>query len=211
MIKNLTKKSVVLASISQFDNWANDYDLPLTQWYFSQTSNQILNYLNQNDFNLIDIGCGTGELLRKIAKTYPKAKLFGCDISSKMIKKAKAKNSFKASSFFVCAADKIPVKNQAFDYAICSHSLHHHPNANNTIRETWRILAKNGVLILTDGVLDSFFHKCYFFLVNFFQNENYVTRYSTQELEEKLIATGFIVKKIKTISLFNKMFILQKT
>jgi S-adenosylmethionine-diacylgycerolhomoserine-N-methlytransferase len=62
------------------------YDL--TRWTFLFGRSSILKHIPYNridPFTLLEIGCGTGHNLQKIAATFPNAQLIGMDVSDDMI------------------------------------------------------------------------------------------------------------------------------
>lgn len=198
-----------LKSAVQFDEWANTYDSVINEWYFNQTINKVLNNITKSEFKLVDVGCGTGNLLFRLSQLYPQAQLTGIDISESMIEVARKKLK-KEINLHVLSADNITIlEPNSCDYIVCSHSLHHHKSVSRTLNEFKRILKNNGAIIITDGTLDSIFHKIYFNLVNMTQNEPYVTRHSTSKLHELFNKAGFKISSTSTVSIFNKIFVLK--
>jgi SAM-dependent methyltransferase len=55
--------------------------------------------LTDHDSNVLDLGCGSGALLKKIHEAHPQAVLFGVDIDPAKIKRAQALNSQFAENF----------------------------------------------------------------------------------------------------------------
>ncbi len=86
--------------------------------------------------NLIDIGCGNKPYknLFKHCKSY-----FGLEIE----------NENKNSADFTYDGKNFPFGDETFDSAICSEVLEHVFEPNQFLRETNRVLKKNGLIILT--------------------------------------------------------------
>ncbi len=62
-----------------------------TRWTFLYGRNTIIQKIpldRQKPWNILEVGCGTGVNLRKLAKVFPKAKLKGIDISGDMLRQA---------------------------------------------------------------------------------------------------------------------------
>ncbi|MEK7079450.1 MAG: methyltransferase domain-containing protein, partial [Patescibacteria group bacterium] len=79
-------------SIKQFTQWADNYDNPLTSITFQQTNSHIVKLLNPKpDSSLLDVGCGSGILIQKLLSLNRDIKLFGLDITPKMVEVAKKK------------------------------------------------------------------------------------------------------------------------
>jgi len=100
---------------------------------------------------IIDIGCGNCRNLLEFAKKG--FDCYGVDFSSEMLKQAAIfakKNNFKVK-LNLSKAQKLPFKDNSFDYAL-SIAVLHHLNKNDQImalQEIKRILKNNGKAIIT--------------------------------------------------------------
>jgi ubiquinone/menaquinone biosynthesis C-methylase UbiE len=54
-----------------------------------------------------------------------------------------------AIEFILCDAECLPLKNECFDVVLCNCALEHIKNDEKAIEETYRVLVKNGIFILT--------------------------------------------------------------
>ena len=82
--KNLSK--------SAFNVQANTYDVDKNGKHARGQYKYVLNELQQLDFQkILDVGCGTGEILKSIKERYSFAQLYGLDISEEMLKQANDK------------------------------------------------------------------------------------------------------------------------
>ena len=93
---------------------------------------------------VLDVGCGSGELLRALSKFY--LPLTGCDKSKQMIKLAKKK--VKAKLLQVDAAS-LPFKNSSFDFVFCIGVLPYMPEPLEGVREMYRVLSSRGRACIT--------------------------------------------------------------
>ena len=181
----------------EFNLWATTYDSGVTNLFFHFTINEIKKFVNLGGKNkLLDVGCGTGNLLLEINKNSKDSILYGIDLSPKMIQIAKSKSeNSKNISFKIGSGDKLPYESNFFDYVICSHSLHHHPNPEKSLIEINRVLKPEGTLIVVDGFTNGILRKINFFITKIVQNESFVQRFKKQEM------FGFFKKlKYKNIS-----------
>lgn len=91
---------------------------------------------------IIDVGCGTGGLVRKL--TAEGAKVIGIDSPDMLIK---AKNNQKQVFFTAGLGENLPFKNNIADIIIFFASFHHVPGAmmNQTLQETYRVLKPGGI------------------------------------------------------------------
>jgi len=110
----------------------------LDDWLF-------LRHIPENCGRLLDIGCGSGNLLNTLAPHSKEA--FGIDISKKMISSAKKLNPNLALTHG--DANKLPYPDNFFDY-IVSHTTFHHLNRTVATNEARRTLKQGGTLIIMD-------------------------------------------------------------
>lgn len=102
---------------------------------------------------ILEVGCGVGYFLRWLEKKYD---VVGVDISSQAIKIAK--NRTKAS-LLVADAQKLPFRNETFDVIVAFDVIEHLENPVKFFREAYRVLSRNGLLILSTPNPGSF--GCY--------------------------------------------------
>jgi ubiquinone/menaquinone biosynthesis C-methylase UbiE len=112
---------------------------------------------------ILDVGCGTGILLPFLkTKTGKSGEITALDYSQKMIDKAKEKHgdNFK----YVCtSAEKTKFKKDAFDKVICFSVFPHFPNKLKVLKELFRVLSPEGILIIAHAdvreTINSFHHQ----------------------------------------------------
>ncbi|WP_456437496.1 methyltransferase domain-containing protein [Desulfurobacterium sp.] len=115
-----------------------------------RTAQNLLNLISKVKYQqAIDIGAGSGELASKLKNC------IGVDISPQMCKQMEAKG-IKC----VCAdAENLPFSDETFDLAVSNFALQW-MNIDKAVRETSRILKKNGVFALSlpvEGSLSKLF------------------------------------------------------
>jgi len=107
---------------------------------------------------LLDIGCGYGQLLRKLGASGHKGKLYGIDISEGMIGEAKSKTRNLKINLKVARAERLPFSSGTFDIVVCKHVLYH-LNLPVALKEIRRVLKTRGILIITLNCIgDSRYH-----------------------------------------------------
>jgi len=89
---------------------------------------------NKKNKKVIDVGAG--ELPYK--DYFDKCRFFSQDIIN-----------YNGAIDYVCDAKNIPVKNESFDYVICTQVLEHIKEPHLVIKEMYRILKKGGKVFLT--------------------------------------------------------------
>ncbi len=99
-----------------------------------------------NDKKLIDVASGTGDIaklyLNKLSKN---AKVTCVDPNLGMIKKSKEKlKKFKNVNFIISPAEKIPLKDNSFDFYTISFGLRNTKDLGKALSEAYRVLKPGG-------------------------------------------------------------------
>ena len=104
--------------------------------------------MNPGD-RVLDVGCGTGELLSRLAAKYPRARLAGIDPVPQMLKVARDKLS-DVVDLRVGWANDLPWPDASFDVVVSCNMFHYITHPEDSIREMRRVLAPGGRLLITD-------------------------------------------------------------
>jgi ubiquinone/menaquinone biosynthesis C-methylase UbiE len=100
---------------------------------------------------VLDVGCGTGLLLRELARRLPGAAgLTGIDAAAGMIAQASAKAVDPRLSFVRGVAERLPFGDATFDLVISTTSFDHWADQLAGLTECHRVLAPGGCFVLTD-------------------------------------------------------------
>ena len=149
-------------TVQDFNKWSSTYeDSWLQRHYFDNVHRGILNFIDsQSDITrILDVGCGTGRLLRKIHERYPSAQFIGVDPAEGMIEKAR--QFMTDATFFVGQAESLPLPEASVDLALSTFSFHHWENQVQGVREIRRVLRPGGRFLLADvggSILRRIFH-----------------------------------------------------
>ena len=107
---------------------------------------------------VLDVGCGTGNLLRATAKRHPDVELTGVDPDPKALARARRKvaNGRLDRGF----AQELPYPDDSFDRVLSSLMLHHldTKSKDEMLAEVRRVLRPGGVLVLADIQVDQHGH-----------------------------------------------------
>jgi ubiquinone/menaquinone biosynthesis C-methylase UbiE len=106
---------------------------------------------------LIDIGCGSGNIIIQIAEKLPHLELIGIDISAEILKRAAMRANEKniEIEFKEGSVEKLPFSDEFADFIISTFSLHHWSNPQNAFQEIHRVLKQDGVALIFDFRRDS--------------------------------------------------------
>jgi ubiquinone/menaquinone biosynthesis C-methylase UbiE len=100
---------------------------------------------------VLDVGCGTGYLLRLLAERYPQAtELAGIDAAPSMIETAEQAADDRRMRFTVGVAEQLPFPDGAFDLVVSTTSFDHWTDQQAGLGECARVLARGGHLMLAD-------------------------------------------------------------
>ena len=99
--------------------------------------------------SVLDVGCGTGELLREVGLRFPETARTGLDLSANMLAVAREKLG-GAVELVQGDAERLPFANRRFEVLLCNDSFHHYPNPGAAAAEFARVLQPGGVLLLGD-------------------------------------------------------------
>jgi ubiquinone/menaquinone biosynthesis C-methylase UbiE len=120
--------------------------------FFDRVQREVLKLAeNQAPATILDVGCGTGRLLRKAQTRWPNTQLTGIDPAKAMIDQAK--QLFPEGRFYVAMAESIPLPDASIDLAFSTMSFHHWSNQKTAITEISRVLRPGSKFILADIVL----------------------------------------------------------
>ena len=100
--------------------------------------------LKPGDF-VLDLGCGSGWLCRRIARLVPKGHVLGVDIAAEMLRRAEAASrQYSNLNFKEGAADRIPCESDSVDKIISVESSYYWPDPEAGVREMFRVLRQGG-------------------------------------------------------------------
>lgn len=184
-------------NIKFFNIWSYFYNFdPISIWLL-YTQRKVLKQVNFNkEAAILDVGCGTGRELKFLSKKGLE-NLYGIDLSSLMIKKAekllKNKAILKAAS-----VEKIPFNSDKFDFVINTEGFHHFPNPDLALKEMFRVLKKDGKLIISD--INFYFDFVHWLFKKL--EPGHVKIYSKKEFTKLFIKHKFKLIKQEKIGLF---------
>jgi ubiquinone/menaquinone biosynthesis C-methylase UbiE len=138
---------------TRFDGWAPRYDDCALQPAFQAAHRAVLQHacgLTNPPSRVLDIGCGTGRLLRLFAQRFTRATLVGLDPSAGMLAVA----TEGPGRFVRATAEHLPFRDANFDLVVSTASCRHWDDAFAAVREIGRVLAPGATLCVAD-VLDT--------------------------------------------------------
>lgn len=129
--------------------------------------------------NVLDVGCGYGEILYAIKNKYPSSSVLGIEPSSKVA--TQANQYFDIEVLPILLEEYVPIRK--FDIILCNHTLEHVDDPIKFVKLLKRLLKPNGILYIE--VPNVLVPSGGFSLNKFFYNEHLQT-FSAYNLERFL-------------------------
>lgn len=129
-------------------------DVGLNKWALKQ--------INLTNGNILDIGCGGGKTIHILSKMFPESKIFGIDYSEEAVKMAMRKNwhKVKAGSVLIkqSSVSSMPFSDDFFHCITAIRTHYFWPNLRQDIQEVFRMLKKNGKLLILSELYKINYH-----------------------------------------------------
>src|SRR3954471_5512624 len=140
------------ADVEQFDRWALRYERSKWQWlHFGRVHGRAFALAARfgSPGTILDVGCGTGRLLRAAHEVWPAARLLGVDPSEGMVRAGRA---LTPAELIVAGAEEIPLADHSVDLAFSTIAFHHWSDPERGLREVARVLRPGGGFVVIDNL-----------------------------------------------------------
>jgi ubiquinone/menaquinone biosynthesis C-methylase UbiE len=137
-----------------FDRWGSTYERSWMQRrLFDPVHSAVLHQAVSRckPANVLDIGCGSGRLLRKAHDYWPQAQLAGVDPAPGMLEVARQLTP--EAHFSIGSGEALPLEDASVDLALSTISFHHWQDQAAGVREVARVLRPGGLFLLADFTL----------------------------------------------------------
>jgi ubiquinone/menaquinone biosynthesis C-methylase UbiE len=145
-----------------FDRWSSSYDWTFPSFIYQAIHKRLMSKIELSaNANVLDLGCGTGQLLNRLGKEYPEIKGIGLDLSPQMLKVARQKNQHRPRFIYIEGnAESLPFAEGQFDAVFNTISFLHYPHPDQVLREVKRVLSPGGKFYLVDITANNSPFKC---------------------------------------------------
>jgi ubiquinone/menaquinone biosynthesis C-methylase UbiE len=145
--------------VDRFNRWAPTYDRHhLQHLVFEPMQRTLLDVAAVQMANpraVLDVGCGTGRLLRSARDRFPGATFEGVDAAPEMVRQAQS-SSPDGIHFQQATAEALPFPDHTFDLVFSTMTFHHWSDQEKGIAEIHRVLAPDGKWLLADFMPSGF-------------------------------------------------------
>ena len=137
--------------VQQFEQWSRDDERSWMQRFlFARVHNAVLDLAAPlpAPASVLDVGCGTGRLLRAAATRWPGVQLTGVDPAEGMVNVARRLTP--DATILRGLAESLPLPDASVDLVFSTLSFHHWRDHAAGVREIARVLRPGGHFILAD-------------------------------------------------------------
>jgi ubiquinone/menaquinone biosynthesis C-methylase UbiE len=150
--------------VERFGRWAPTYEESWFQRYIDRVHRAALDLMARNCAErepdcILDIGCGTGRLLRAAAERWPRARLLGVDAAEGMVEVARRLTP--SASVHQGVAEALPLADASVGLVFSTISFHHWKDQAAGLREVVRVLRPGGWFCLADPTLPGWLTKVF--------------------------------------------------
>lgn len=133
-----------------YNSMSHQYDDAIPKHIADYLKKKRIKIFQENSLKgkVLDVGCGTGEILQSLPKNLKK---YGVDISEGMVNIAKVK--VLDGNFKVGSITTLPYPDNSFDFVYTVAVLHHLITKNNvrrTLKEMYRVTKPGGKIVVWD-------------------------------------------------------------
>jgi ubiquinone/menaquinone biosynthesis C-methylase UbiE len=165
---------------------------PLTLWGLTKVK-------IASDDVILDVGCGGGKTVNRLAQQAPKGKAFGIDYSADMVEYSKKVNKRLIAQNRVQivrgSVEKMGFPNDYFDLVTAFETTYYWPSFRDALKEIKRVLKPDGTLLLVNEMVqDGVYEVKYAKLIE----ETHVRLLPLAEIRNVMRSVGFVSVRVFT-------------
>jgi len=183
--------------LEKYEAMAAGYDRRWRRYHAETFGRAVRDFQDDRALSILDVPCGTGEIIRWLLPNVPNARIVGVDGSEAMLNIARQKWAGEPRVGFQHGlAEALPCVDATFDWVFCCSSLHYFRQPERVLAEFARVLKLTGRLFLIDWCRNPWHCR----LIDWWKvrhDPTHVRMYTTQELERLLRDSGWSVPQMK--------------
>ncbi len=202
----------------EFDAKAAEYETNrLAGWYMAHNDIVMRHLEPQTEGRLLDIGCGTGYLIRCSLAAYPGLSAIGVDLSPGMIDVARQQaQDLSGRTQFLCEDWENPAPalaallgRERVTMAVCASAFHYFSDPVRALARVQETLAARGVFYLLERRREGSLATVAWDIAHRHLIRDHVRFYSSQEMLEMIAQAGFsrgeVVQTVRKLFWHNKI------
>jgi SAM-dependent methyltransferase len=143
----------VTRQVRKPDRWGGRFFLSVMNKSHSGVTDWGLEHVRvESDDTILDVGCGGGRTIEKLAALAPAGKVFGVDYASGSVNASRARNAQLIAAGRVAilegSVSQVPFPEGQFDLVTAVETQYYWPNLPQDMREILRVLKPGGTLIV---------------------------------------------------------------
>ncbi|MDY6938255.1 MAG: class I SAM-dependent methyltransferase [Cyanobacteriota bacterium] len=152
------KFPIELSKQQIFDLWALTYDWLFPSVFYQAVHQRLLEYVQLPPMpRILDLGCGTGRLLSRLAEEIPQLQGTGLDFSTEMLHQARERNRHGLRLNYTSgSAESLPFAPNEFDGVFCTISFLHYPRPEVVFAQIYRVLKPGGQFYWVDSTISEY-------------------------------------------------------
>ena len=174
--------------------WVQKYSLGPTR---REVKSIILPRLSENpEAKVLEIGCGTGQLIKEIGEVQKDVNYLGIDVAENMVEIAKESNHGQRMEFCVCPVEAFETK-EKYDIIFCTHAFPYFPDKSAVIKKMAECCKEGGDIIIANSSTNT--PKD--FMINFFlkATTSEAKYLSVKKMKQLFGEAGLTVKEVRVI------------
>lgn len=132
--------------------WVQKYSLGPTR---REVKKIVLPLLAENpELQILEVGCGTGQLIKEISEQYPGVHYLGIDVAQNMVEIAAKDNTGKNVSFQHCPVEDF-MSEEKYDVILCTHAFPYFPEKAEVLKKMAGLCKEKGRVIIANSSTNS--------------------------------------------------------
>jgi len=128
--------------------WVQKYSLGPTR---REVKKIVLPLIEKNPrIKILEIGCGTGQLIKEISAENEEISYFGIDVAENMVEIAQRDNNGKNIKFEAISIEKYKTK-ETFDLIICTHAFPYFPEKEQMMKKISDLCNKGAKVVIANA------------------------------------------------------------